>query len=471
MEAFLSQQGLLIKEFGRFVSKQADRLKEHAKGMAKKQGRTYMHLNRYFRKEELAHEIAEKDGIREGLVCVFSTIEACQSFRIAFGKGRPRIERADRKCLCIYYYFIDRELGFIHVRIQTWFPLTVQICLNGHDWLARKLDRHLVPYTKIENAFTWISNYQRAQRFADRFTKRNWPRILSAITRRLNPLMPDLFKNLDYYWVVDQAEYATDVFFQSPQALIDLYPKLLEHAVECFSAEDVMTFLGKKLNGNFKGEVRSEFKKRWPGARIRHQVKGNWIKMYNKNGSVLRVETVINRPYCFKVRRSGRRGGKQIRGWFPMKKGVSNFFRYAEVSRAANSRYFDALAIVEDPSEARRQMRTLSSSVRENDRPFRGFNPAAEDDVALFKAVLRGEHAVSGFRNRDIRGQLFSKGKDRKEMYSQSARVSRLLKRLHVRGFIAKIPRSRCWKVTQKGQIAMSAVLKFQAMLGDKEAA
>ena len=56
----------------------------------------------------------------------------------------------------------------MHVRIQSWFPLTIQVCVNGHELLARKLDRHGIAYHKEDNAFTWIADVRRAQRFADR---------------------------------------------------------------------------------------------------------------------------------------------------------------------------------------------------------------------------------------------------------------------------------------------------------------
>jgi hypothetical protein len=112
-----------------------------------------------------------------------------------------------------------------------------------------------------------------------------------------------LLASYRYYWATNQAEYATHVFFKNRPALRDLYPRLLRHATLCLSAEDVLTFLGRKLHGRFTGEVLNEWKLRWPGARIKHWMKENWIKMYDKHGCVLRVETVINNPYEFKVRR------------------------------------------------------------------------------------------------------------------------------------------------------------------------
>jgi hypothetical protein len=313
-----------------------------------------------------------------------------------------------------------------------------------------------------ENAFLRIEAPEAAQRISDRFVKKRWPRRLSAFARRVNPLLKDLLKGMQYYWVTDQAEYATDLLFRTPRALKELYEKLLERATLRFSAEDVMTFLGRKLNGHFKGEISAELKKkRWPGARVKHRMKQNWIKMYDKHGCVLRVETVINRPYEFKIRRFGVRSGERVVGWFPMAKGVSNLYRYAEVSRSANERYLDALAEVGDSTEARLELRRVAQPKHVEGRSYRGFNPAAAEDITLFKSVLRGEHAIHGFRNFDIRRQLFREGKDLRERRRQSAYVSRLLKRLHVHGLIAKIPRSRRWRVARRGLRTMGAALEF----------
>jgi len=299
----------------------------------------------------------------------------------------------------------------------------------------------------------------RAQRFAHRFVKKNWPRILSAFARKVNPLMTGVLKRNKYYWITEQAELATDVMFKDYASLKFLYKELAKHATLCFSAEDVLAFLGRKLHGNFRGEVLNHHKKRLPGIRIRHWIARNGIKMYDKHGSVLRIETVINTPYAFKIRRLGKRQGELVMGWFPMSKSVANLYRYEEMAVAANHRYLDALAEIEDPSQARQAFRTLAKPLRKNGRSQRGFNPASDEDVRLFAAVMRGEHAIMGFRNRDIRPQLFRPSRQPRDIRRQSAKVSRLFKRLHFRRLIARIPRSRRWRLTAKGHAIMSTVL------------
>ena len=176
MDSFMTKQGLLLKEFKPFVSAQSERLKQHARAVAEKSGRPYIHLNGEIGKEQKARAIADCDGITEGLICILAAVEACQSFHLVPAPKRPRLIPARRKCLCLYFYFIDPQLGFMHVRIPTWFPFSIQIYLNGHEWLARKLNQHAIPYSKLENAFVRIDNPQRAQRFSDQLA--SYPQCL-----------------------------------------------------------------------------------------------------------------------------------------------------------------------------------------------------------------------------------------------------------------------------------------------------
>jgi hypothetical protein len=255
MEEFLSHRGILFKDLKGFVLKQAERLKVHAHAVAEKAGRPYEYFESPVRKDQRARAIAARDGITEGLVCVFGTIEPCRSFRLAYGHGRPTIRPAWRKCLFLYFYFLDREFGFCHARVQTWFPFTMQVYGNGHEWLARQMDKRGLRYRRLENAFLWLDDPGRVQRIADRFATLQWPAILDGFAHRVNPLLRDELVGYRYYWATHQAEFATDVLFTSRLALRALYVRLLRHATLCLRAEDVLTFLGRKLHGGFAGEM------------------------------------------------------------------------------------------------------------------------------------------------------------------------------------------------------------------------
>src|SRR6266849_2560747 len=136
---------------------------------------------------------------------------------------------------------------------------------------------------------------------------------------------------------MNQAEYATDVMFQDRSALAGLYPRLVEHATVCLGAEDVLKFLGRKLHPSFLGEVQTHCGQRVEGTRIKHAMKANRLKMYDKAGCVLRIETVINDPTQFRVRRwrvhpDGSKAvpaGRQELAWQELRKGVAWLWRYA----------------------------------------------------------------------------------------------------------------------------------------------
>lgn len=462
LERFLDWLGLKLKEFKDFALDLADQLKAHAEATAARAGRPYRYLSGPVRKEELAREIAQRDRVRRGLICVFGTVEPVLAFRIIYGAGRPRLRADWRKCLVHYFYLLDPQFGFMHVRRPTWFPFTLQVYINGHEWLARRLGKLRLRFCRIENAFLSIASPERAQQLAREFARLPWPETLHRIARRFNPLLVDLLSVLEYYWVTDQAEYATDVMFRSRADLQSLYPALLRRATLGFQADDVMRFLGRKLHRNFQGEIVSDLKQRVEGARIKHRAKRNWIKMYDKFGRVLRVETVINQPREFKVRRVAQHRGRRVAYWTPMPKGVAYLDRTERISRAANARYLNALATVDDPTAACRALDRMSRPTIRRRRRHRGFNPADPADAKLFAAVLRGEHVIAGFRNRNVREALFGVTNDRALARRQSARVTRLLNRLHAHGYVAKIPRTRRWRVTPLGRAAMSATIEVR---------
>ena len=469
MAQFFNSQNIRYRELKTFLTDNAGRIKEHGVKLAEKAGRPFQYLQQKVRKEELARTIAGRDGIQEGLVCAFSVLEPCRTFSFRFEKGKPFVASSRRKCLFLYFYFLDREFGLIHVKLQTWFPLPIQVYVNGHEWLARKLQQAGIGFTKRENAFTWIEDLPRAQKFADRFCSVEFPRVLGRYAKLVNPLMSNLLKPMTYYWVTAQSEYSTDILFKSPAHLNELYPRLLSHSTLCFGAKEVMSFLGRKLHPLFEGEIVSDRSdldfKRIPGARIKHRVKQNWLKMYSKAGSILRLEMVINEPEGFKVRKQVMRKGKPVFEWVDMRKGVAYLFRYREVSLAANGRYLLALAAVDDPTDAIRTLdRITTRKLIAPNRAAKAFNPVARDEIQIFRALLAGEHTIRGFANPDIRNRLKDSPhlKHLTDPQRQSAKVSRILGRCHAHGLIAKIPRSRRWKVTKQGRIAMSASVQLR---------
>src|SRR5215475_6610968 len=230
----------IVQDFGRFVKRASSKVIAHGEELAKKAGRPFIYQDRVVHgKDELARQIAARDGVKEGLVCVFSTVEPATCFSLVGGGAiRPRL----RKCLHLYFYLIDRELGFIHIRLQTWFPFQIQVYMNGHEWLARQLERRGVGFERYENCFLSIEDLALAQRLCGRFMRRRWVRLLDAFARRVNPWLGVIRGHGlgSHYWCIDACEVSTDLMWRDRQSLLDILDDLFDYALRAFSADDVV---------------------------------------------------------------------------------------------------------------------------------------------------------------------------------------------------------------------------------------
>ena len=394
--------GFPLTEFTSYATAATEELTANAKAVAAEAGRPYIYSDRSRRrggdltKEDTARAIADRDGITEGVVCVFSVVEPCWSFQVRADHRTHRLEaiRRERKCVHHYLYLIDPEFGFMHVRVQAWIPYEIQIYVNGREWLARQLDAAGVGYRRYDNALLSVDDMDKADMLCDKLAHRSWPRLLNVFARRVNPLLAKITAAGfgGYYWVLDQAEIATDVMFRTRPQLLAIWPDLVRHASVNLSSTDVLRFLGRKLHPSLKAEVLTEAKRRPEGWRIKHRLARNWVKVYDK-ASVLRVETTINNPREFRILRvqdtddrAGSGGGARC------DKGVANMWRYFQVGIGANRRYLDALATATPNGEGIAALDALCRPRTNHGRHVARFHPLNRADLALFRAVLAGEH-------------------------------------------------------------------------------
>jgi hypothetical protein len=351
---YLSCTGVMLKDYTRHVEAMSERIKETTRVLAKARGIADVYLNSPGEnKEAHAKRIAAEKGIKEGPICILSSVEMCHTFYVRGNRISKTIELVPgwRRCLFFYLYMIHPVFGFMNARIQTWMPFPIQICINGREWLCRQLDAAQIGYVRRENCLVWVEDTFRAQQLLDKQLKISWPKLLDEIATELNPIHDELFKDFptSYYWCVFESEWATDVMFRTAEDLAHLYPRFIHHGIASFSSPNVMRFLGRKVpneghvHGHFEGEIISSLKHRPEGVRIKHSVNNNSIKLYDKQGSVLRVETTINNSRDLKVyrRKMGQSSGPK--SWQRLRKGIADIHRRAQLSQAANERYLDAL--------------------------------------------------------------------------------------------------------------------------------
>ena len=467
-EIWLSSRRVLLKDFAPFAEALTARVKAHATQVAADAHRPIEYLeSSRLSKEDRARTIQQRDGITDGLIAIFSCVEPCRAVTVRSNRATRRLGCVvqERKCAHLYFYYADRDFGLMHIRLQTWFPFTVQVCVNGREWLVQQLTRAGVGFDRSDNCVTRVDDGDRAQRLLDQLTTRRWARLLRRLADRVNPLIhrSSGLSLRSYYWSLQESEFATDVLFQRPADLAAVYPALARHAIEAFGSQDVLRFLGRRMGGQSAGEVTSSYLRRPEGLRVKHHVEENSIKMYDKAGRVLRIEVTINQPRRFLVYRERTRRGHRQRCWGKMRKGIADLPRRVELSRAANARYLNALSVVLDPTPIHQLFDPISRRRHINDRPYRPLRPIAPDEGARFAALLHGYTALHGCRPQDLRRVLSptepTDPADRKRL---TGRVSRLFRLYRAHGLIAKIAHTHRYHVTPKGHQIMSTALRFR---------
>jgi len=467
MNCYLAANHVLRKEF-----------KEHAKAVttqvlqasliepAKQQDR-FRYLNSsQTSKEEVARAIADAQPIREGLVCVLQCVEPCWTFDLKSKEGRLTVQGEPGKCSHLYHYYLHPELGWMHVRLQTWFPFEMQVYLNGREWLARQLERAGLAYRRSDNKFLWVEDWGRAQELFDQQLQTAWPALLATLQQQVHPLHPGHLGRfpVTYNWTVFQSEWATDVAFRARADLEHIAGRWTQQALLNFDSAKVLRFLGRagRLEGT-TAEVHSNLERFFEGTRVKHWVAGNSLKLYD-HLNVLRPETTINDPRGFRVYRTAENDPDGAPSWRTLRRGVADLHRRAQVSQAANERYLEALAGLAETKTVKELAEPLCRRVtepgRQSARKVRALNPLAADDAALLRAISDPKWMVNGLRNRDLVTVLYATPtNDPTEKRRRSARVTRLLRLLRAHGLLQKVPRTHRYQVSAQARTTILALL------------
>jgi len=301
-----------------------------------------------------------------------------------------------------------------------------------------------------DNAFVHIADHERAQQLAEIRVER-LHRLLDRLAQRYCPVVSQFSGG--YHWSLMQVEYATDILWKRPADLKPLYDALVRTAVHAVRAEEVATFLGRKLSPQYAGEAGTDFHTRVEGTRIKHAMGKVSIKMYDKHGSILRIETTANDVSFFKHhRRVVHRDGTWETKVAQVKKSIYSLPVLAELMSAANRRYLDYLAALDDPTAGMRDLDRIGTSVEDRGRTWRGFNLFADGDLKLFEAIARGEFQLGGLQNRHLQ-QLLG---------LNPAQISRLLKRLRSHGLLKKIAGTYKYYLTKLGRNVVLLALKLR---------
>ena len=480
LRRFLSCSHILLKDFGAWAEAKTKQVRQDCALQAEALGIPAIYLRSSgIDKDGEARRIAQERGLANGPICQFSVVESCMAPLVQGNKASQKLELnyRPRKCVFIYHYFDDPQVGLGHVRLQSWLPFGVTICLNGRHWLEKQLQRGGLNYVKDGNCFPWLEDVAAGQRLLDEQLQTHWPGLLERLLRQACPELAQIMAPLDFsfYWSAEETEWASDIMFKSAAELEALYPKLIRHGLLVSDSPAVMRYLGKgnlsvsgKLMGAQVQQIQSDCRRRHEGVRLKHWVGRNSVKAYNKAGNrILRLETTINNTRDFKVFRAPENHSEREPSWLPLRKGVADLHRRCQISDASNERYGDALAAALVEEKLGEVVKGACRRVVKNGRSHRALNPWHELDYKLLTFLGRGELAINGFRNKDLRGilapQRSAEAPDQVARRRLSAKATRCIGLLRAHGLIRKVPRTSRYVLTDQGRKFTTALLSASA--------
>ena len=473
VEGFCYRRGILNKHYKGWMTSQTEALVQAVDGYAQQQcGHGITHLSTWREdKDKLARKRQEAEGIDKGLIGVWSCLESGRSYRARYcpKAGYPRLRHYATACKHLYLYFDHEQYGWMNIRLQTWFPYPIQICLNGREWLRRGLEADSVEFVRRGNKFFHVQDYTHAQGLLDQQLDTQWPSLLDGFLPAAFPTMGEVLgPDLSYYWTLWQSEWATDLILESPAHLSSTMDAVARHAFMTGTSTRVLRYLDRPVSlagqpyRNLSQEVTSRVLDFQEGLRVRHWVGSNSVKAYNEQNN-LRIETTLNNPGMFQVwRRAEGEGPEAPKKRRALRKGVADVALRAQVCADINSRFMEGLASFSDETPLRELLQRPTRARTRQGRRIRALEPTGKDRE-LLEAIADPIFNVSGITNVSLRERLKSAawgdGRTDKQL---SARVTRHLRLLRDHGLIRKVPNRRRYQLTPKGiqlTTALSAAL------------
>ncbi|MCP5409306.1 MAG: MarR family transcriptional regulator [Chromatiaceae bacterium] len=456
LAGYLSYHNVRLFDYTRWADPLRNELRQHAEQLAKEAGIEieFIRSHKAFRKEARIKAILAERGEHPGLVHIFSAMESCTAYRPWHDKKKTHttLKPTSGKCLHYYFYFIDESFGLCYIRVPTWAPFRLQVYFNGHHWLARQLEKAGISFEMADNAFLSIDNPEKAQRLADRLDAKQLHRRLNQWAKQFCSVS-SRFRS-GYHWSFMQVEFATDVVFHKQAEFQPLYETITHTAIHAIRADNVATFLGRKLTTAYQGEVGNDFSTRIQGTRIRHQMGPASIKLYDKAGIMARVECTTNDASFFKIHRwVEQRDGYQHWKLAPLRKNIYSLRDLRKLLKAANERYLAFMADIDNPDAGLKAIDKMAKPAQDNGYSYRGFNLFLGDDYRLFLTLVRGEWSISGFRAADLRSHIPN---------LSASRSSYILKRLRTHGLIKKIGHRYKYYLTKLGRRILVTTLKVR---------
>jgi hypothetical protein len=372
-------------------------------------------------------------GFENKIFTIIATMEKTYTIENSKRQSSKTLYRVQKQVKFYYIYFYDSVLGGLcYLKICTYVPFEMEFYCNGHHYIAHNLCREGVSYKMEGNCFTDCEKPERLQELGKQITG-------AVVLERCEYWKQQFFKfnkgsyskenpKFQHQWYSSQIEISTNLIFKDKTFGRDFFNKM----ILLFSVLQLADVLTKVFSARPRNYQSKTTQRRYDlNAVIKHWFRGNSIKMYNKTGTLIRIETTINHP--------AKMGGKRL------KKGImflqSLFWRGME----CNERYLQYCNQINLNTVSSEQLDNFKQTITKSN----GKNVAAPDlrkdrQLELLCVLILPKFIIAPFRLKEVKRYLSG-------YFTKSNQIRYEIEKLLVRGLVEKMQTSNYYQVTEDG--------------------
>jgi len=393
------------------------------------------------RKDDIANEIRKKRPVRDGVVF----IGVAQEKAVAFtghkqnNKGYVRFDYRRDKSVYVnsyYFYLDDKEFGPAFIKVCSYAPWGIKLCLNGHEWAKRQLVRRGIAFESLDNGFFRCDNPEALQAICDSLGAKDIERFFHRWLRRLPLPLDRKARAAGYSWRLSiwQMEVSLTQVFDRPLHGRMFFEEVIRDNLDLGRPDRVQLLFDRKITKRTPGRFRTRVIQRGVHPSLRIEYKKFHLTQYFKEGRALRTESTFNDPRDFGV-----------------KKSLSNFGYLQTLGRHINRRLLDVQRVSHNCGLSGESVeRVVQPSVTEDGQRAPGLKFGDCRVMSLFVALTSFTHLLHGFRNRDLRALVADLLEADPNAYSPG-RMTYDLRRLRLKGIIFRQGRTNRYFLTPYG--------------------
>jgi hypothetical protein len=414
-----------------------EKFRDAVKVMAERQQIPVYQFNHKERKDEVANQIRQQRGVRDGIVFIGVAQEKAQAFQGKKIDGQFQFTRDKTVYVNHYYFYIDdADFGPVFIKVCSYAPWGTKLCWNGHEWAKRQLEKKGIAYQALDNGFLSCTEPNQLQEICDALGPEQMEQLFRKWLQRIPlPLRPaDRAAGYDWSLSIWQMEVSLTQIFDRPLRGREFFEEILRDNLDLGRPDRVQLIFYRVVTKKTPGPYRTRVIQNGVHPSLHIDYKNFDLKQYFKEGRGCRTEGTFRNPNDFGVN-----------------KGLSNLPYWQKIGREINRRLLEVERVSHNSGLSGDSIqRVVQPTVTADGEKAPALKFGQPRVMALFMALTLFHHLIDGFHNRDLRALVV----DLLGVSSQAYTASQMtydLRRLRLKGLIFRPPKTHRYFLTPHG--------------------